>query len=310
MYKLKNALRIFLIFTFVITCTFVQSSSITNAESVPLAAICGDVNADNVVDSIDYALLKSYLIGKGTLTNNSAADTNSDSAVDAIDLANLKKYLLGLITLPVKPVSNKIIALTFDDGPDITLTPLVLNRLEKYKVPATFMVIGQKLNASTKPVLDRALSLGCEFGNHSWGWDSMSNMTVAQIQKSVGDTTAAIKAYTGTTPNFFRPPNIAVGGNMYSAIDLTFVSGISANDWSTSTTAQQRASAILSAAKDGSIILLHDVQPLPHPTPEALDIIIPTLQSQGYEFVTLTDLFARKGVTLSPTDSRLYTSVP
>ncbi|OPX44043.1 bifunctional xylanase/deacetylase precursor [Ruminiclostridium hungatei] len=51
-------------------------------------------------------------------------------------------------SLPVK-TNNKIVALTFDDGPDIALTPLVLDKLDKYKVPATFMMIGQKLNDST-----------------------------------------------------------------------------------------------------------------------------------------------------------------
>jgi len=45
---------------------------------------------------------------------------------------------------------------------------------------------------------------------------------------------------------------------------------------------------------------LHDVQPEPHPTPEALDIIIPTLKSRGYEFVTLTELFTLKGVPIDP----------
>ena len=48
---------------------------------------------------------------------------------------------------------------------------------------------------------------------------------------------------------------------------------------------------------------------LPHPTPEALDIIIPELKRQGYEFVTLTDLFRLKGVPITPTN-RMYNSVP
>jgi len=97
---------------------------------------------------------------------------------------------------------------------------------------------------------------------------------------------------------------------LFQAVDLTFVGGLTANDWIQSTTAEQRAAAILNGVRDGTIILLHDVQPEPHPTPEALDIIIPALKNQGYEFVTLSELFRLKGVPLNPSDNRMYHSVP
>ena len=309
MYSLKNILGIFLVIMLVVACTFVQTP-MTNAESNAAAAILyGDANGDGNVDSLDLAALKSYLLGRGTLASMEAADTNVDAAVDSIDLANLKKFLLGQIFLPVRTY-DKIAALTFDDGPDTQLTPLVLDKLDKYKVPATFMMIGQKVNDSTKPVIDRIISSGCEIGNHSWGYSSMTGMSAADIRKSVSDTNAAILRYSGTTPKFFRAPNLAINSTMLSAIDLTFVNGVTCNDWIQSTTAQERANLIINGARDGAIFLMHDVQPLPHPTPEALDIIIPTLQKQGYEFVTLSQLFERKGVKLSPTDDKTYTYVP
>lgn len=308
MFNLRKAFKGFLAVTLVATSVFAMNPVSKAADTIKY----GDVNNDGVVDSIDYASVKSYLLGKGTIANLKAADTNFDNAVDAIDFANLKKFLLGSITLPVgtPPVTGKIVALTFDDGPDVTLTPKVLDKLDKYHVPATFMMIGQKINATTAPVVKRIIDSGCEIGNHSWAYDSMSGMTAAAIKKSVDDTTAAIIKYSGTTPKFFRAPNLATGGAMFDAIDLTFVQGVTCNDWVQSTTAQQRADAILAGARDGAIFLMHDVQPLPHPTPEALDIIIPTLQQQGYTFVTLSDLFSIKGVNLSPTDNKIYTNVP
>ncbi|OPX44088.1 bifunctional xylanase/deacetylase precursor [Ruminiclostridium hungatei] len=310
MRNLKNLTRVLLIMALIASCIFVQSPVI-NAESAAAAAVqCGDVNSDGSVDAIDFALLKSYILGKTTSINKEAAETNADSSVDAIDLANLQKFLLGTISkLPVVS-NNKIVALTFDDGPDVTLTPLVLDKLDKYKVPATFMMIGQKLNDSTAPVVRRIINMGCEIGNHSWGYSSMSGMQAAEIKKSVSDTNAAILKYSGTTPKFFRAPNLSISSTMLSAIDLTFVNGVTCNDWVQSTSAQERANAIISGARDGAIFLMHDVQPLPHPTPEALDIIIPTLKNQGYEFVTLSQLFERKGVKLSPTDDKAYTYVP
>ncbi|WP_051983547.1 endo-1,4-beta-xylanase [Pseudobacteroides cellulosolvens] len=205
--------------------------------------------------------------------------------------------------------SEKLVALTFDDGPDKNLTPLVLDRLQKYKVPATFMMVGSKIGEDTKDVIQRVLDLGCEIGNHSWSYADMANMTSEEVKKSVTDTTYAIEQYSGTKPLFFRPPNLSISDTMFDAIDMPFVSGVTANDWERSTTAEQRAKAIIDNVKDGSIILLHDVQPLPHPTPEALDIIIPELLSQGYKFVTLSELFNKKGVALNPDDKTMYVTV-
>jgi peptidoglycan/xylan/chitin deacetylase (PgdA/CDA1 family) len=193
--------------------------------------------------------------------------------------------------------ADKLCALTFDDGPDVVKTPLVLDKLEKYGVVATFFQIGQNVNDRTKPVIERIVAMGCEIGNHSWTWSSMNFMKAEMIKESVEKTQAAIEKYAGTAPKFFRPPNLAVSIPLYKAIDLPFVEGVVGMDWAgCNTDAQARADNVLSGMRDGAIILLHDVQPDPHPTPEALDILIPELKKQGYAFVTLSELFRRKGV--------------
>lgn len=191
----------------------------------------------------------------------------------------------------------KLCALTFDDGPNTEMTPLVLDKLEKYHVVATFFMIGQLIDDSTAPVVTRIMDMNCEIGNHSWAWDGMNNMSTEEISDSVNKTTAAIVKYSGKAPHFFRPPNLATSSEMYEAINYPFASGVLGFDWAgCDTSAKERADNVLSNVKDGSIILLHDVQPLPHPTPAALDILIPALKKQGYEFVTLSELFERKGV--------------
>ncbi len=210
---------------------------------------------------------------------------------------------------PAAP-TEKYCALTFDDGPDAVKTPLVLEKLEKYGVPATFFYIGQSVGESTKPVIDRALKDGCEIGNHSWGWQSLNMMSQERIRDSVAKTSEIIEKYTGQPPKFFRPPNLAMGPNMVKAIDMPFVSGILGYDWAgCNTTAQDRANNVLKEMSDGAIILLHDVQPDPHPTPEALDILIPELQRQGYVFLTLSQLFEKRGVTPLPHDGKLWVFV-
>jgi peptidoglycan/xylan/chitin deacetylase (PgdA/CDA1 family) len=194
---------------------------------------------------------------------------------------------------------SKYVALTFDDGPDNRLTAKVLDKLKKYDAKATFFMIGQKVNSSTSAIVKRVVDEGHEIGNHSWAYDSLNNKSAGEIQKSIEDTNKAIKDIAGVTPKFFRPPNLATSQTMYQTIKLPFCQGVIAQDWNggSATTAQARANLVLNGVKDGSIVLMHDVQNEPHPTPEALDIIIPKLQSQGYGFVTLTDLFKAKGKT-------------
>jgi peptidoglycan/xylan/chitin deacetylase (PgdA/CDA1 family) len=193
--------------------------------------------------------------------------------------------------------TEKLCALTFDDGPDVTLSPLVLDKLEEHEVPATFFVIGQLINDDTAAVMERGISLGCEYENHSRGWSSMDSMTAEEIEQSIGDTTDAIIRVTGREPEFFRPPNLATSKVMYDTIDYPFASGVLGFDWAgCGTDAKDRADRVMENMEDGAIILLHDVQPQPHPTPEALDILIPKLKRQGYEFVTLSELFERKGI--------------
>lgn len=195
----------------------------------------------------------------------------------------------------------KLVAFTFDDGPQNAKTTLVLDKLKAHGIPASFFVIGQLVNDGTRPVLQRMVAEGHEIHNHSWAWDSMSSMTPEQISSSVDRTSRAIEEFAGVSPVFFRAPNLATSQTMRQTINMPFANGITARDWAgENTTAQERADLILRQVRPGAIILLHDVQPDPHPTPEALDIIIPALKEQGYQFVTLTELFRLKGVSPEP----------
>ena len=119
-----------------------------------------------------------------------------------------------------------------------------------------------------------------------------------------------IKKYTGQEAKFFRAPNLATSEELYAYVDMPFIQGVLAMDWQgCNTNAKDRANNVLAGVKDGAIILMHDVQPYPHPTPEALDILIPKLKKQGYEFVTVGELFKRKGVTPVLHEEMMWTYV-
>lgn len=206
--------------------------------------------------------------------------------------------------------TTKLCALTFDDGPDNEKTAKVLEKLQKHGVKATFFMVGQKINSSTQSLVKEVINGGNEIANHSWSYSGMQDMTAEQVKKSIDDTTSAILEYSGTTPLYFRPPNLSTSPIMYETIDMPFVSGVLAFDWAgQGTTAQDRADKIINGVRDGSIILLHDVQPSPHPTPEALDIIIPELKKRGYEFVTLSELFKRKNVEIDVSSKKMWVTV-
>ncbi|HPT63240.1 MAG TPA: polysaccharide deacetylase family protein [Candidatus Atribacteria bacterium] len=206
--------------------------------------------------------------------------------------------------------NTKLCALSFDDGPDVVMTGRVLDTLEKHNVVATFFLIGILINEETKPVLDRMVAMGCEIGNHSWAWDSLDQLSEEEIKESIEKTNEVIKQYTGQTPQFFRPPNLAVSDKMYDVIDLPFICGVLAYDWAgCDRTVETIVNNVLKEMDDGAIILLHDVQPEPHPITEVLDVLIPKLKEQDYEFVTISELFRRKGVDPNSLEYEMWTYV-
>ncbi len=192
----------------------------------------------------------------------------------------------------------KLIALTFDDGPNLTITPLVLDILEKYNIPASFFLVGQHITDATKPVMERQLSLGCEINSHSWSHSYMDQLTEEQIKEEMQNTRDIIHDMVGIYPAFFRPPYISTNTTMYEIIDLPFINGIACLDWEEAVTSKMRTEGILNKVKDGDIILLHDFEGNTQ-TVEALDPIIQGLLEQGYEFVTVSQLFEYKGVNPS-----------
>ncbi|KNY25430.1 glycosyl hydrolase family 8 [Pseudobacteroides cellulosolvens] len=313
--------------------TELPSDTPTPTKDTSGPAVKGDLNNDGVINMADVILIATaFNATSGSEKYKAAYDLNNDGAINMADVLTIAQNFNKSVTqvstnpptatatstkaptpTPTKPSSNpnaKLIALTFDDGPDNTKTARVLDKLDKYKVPATFMMIGQNISSGTANIIKRVVSSGHEIGNHSWDYSSMNNMSSTQVKDYISRTNAAISQYAGVTPKFFRAPNLAYSQTMYDAIDLTFVQGVTCNDWVQSSSATDRANAVIAGAKDGTIILMHDNQPDPHPTPEALDIIIPRLQSQGYEFVTLSELFQRKGVTLRANDNIAHTTLP
>ncbi len=191
--------------------------------------------------------------------------------------------------------TKKLIALTFDDGPNITTTVQVLDVLEKYEIPASFFLVGSNISDTTAEVVKRAFEMGCDIQNHSKTHSDMTKMTAEEITTEIDFTSDEIEKIVGVKPAYFRPPYIAVNDTMLESIRLPFICGFGANDWDDTVSAETRAEKIITQSCDGGIILLHDMQGNSK-TVEALDTIIPTLIADGYQFVTISELFNARGI--------------
>lgn len=189
---------------------------------------------------------------------------------------------------------EKLVALTFDDGPS-NITERVLDILEENGIVGTFFLIGNLVTADKKATMERQLALGCEIANHSFTHSDMSKMSAEEIREEISKTSAVIRELVNVETKFFRPPYILVSDTMYENIDMPFICGLDSTDWNPETTAQERVERVVSNVKDGSLVLMHDLRDN-EKTLQALPVIIAELKKQGYSFATASQIFEKKKV--------------
>ena len=212
-------------------------------------------------------------------------------AICALALSSCAKKSTRLEELKEK--YDKFVALTFDDGPS-TLTPRILDILEKYDATATFFVIGGQVDATTEPTIRRAVEQGCEIGSHSFTHPYMSKLSKQEQLKQSEQTIAAIEKY-APTPKYFRPPYMDADEVTHSLVPQIFIGGYCPSDWDANVGVEERIKGLLENVEDGLIFILHDFKDN-NGTAEALEVVIPELQKQGYALVSVDELFAIKGV--------------
>lgn len=201
---------------------------------------------------------------------------------------------------------DKVIALTFDDGPNTTTTREVLEVLKKHGVVASFFLVGNNISDESAEVVKYAYELGCEIDNHSKSHEYMNEMTAEECAAEFQYVDDKVLEITGERTKFFRPPYLAIDFPMWDYIDVPFIAGIGCDDWNPKVDVDRRVAVILKKAADGAIILMHDAEGNSQ-TVEAIDQIIPALKEQGYKFVTVSELFEEKGIT--PAEEILYSNV-
>ena len=188
---------------------------------------------------------------------------------------------------------ERVVALTFDDGPTDADADAVLEALAQRGVVATFYVNGQDIEMNPE-AMQAIVAGGHEIGNHTWSHRSMAFVTFEIVADEVESTDSAIRAAGYEGPITFRPPfgNKLLTLPLYLAQHdrITVTWDVSAEDFSG---AQQSSSAIadgtVAMTQPGSVILLHPWFGRTS-SQNALGEVIDRLQAQGYRFVTVSDL--------------------
>ena len=191
------------------------------------------------------------------------------------------------------------IALTFDDGPSPQTTAALLDGLQERGAHATFFLIGEQI-AGSEALVERMKAEGHQVGNHSFTHvrlDTADGDALAEIRR----TDDALRSVLGEGEYWIRPPWGFSSGALAQSVSVPLVFwAVDTMDWSVRNCSLV-AHCIVQNARDGDIVLLHD----PYQTSvDAALQAIDTLAAQGYEFVTLEELFSRFGIT--PEAGRFY----
>lgn len=202
-------------------------------------------------------------------------------------------------------MSRKLLALTFDDGPHPDTTCPILELLCEFHAAASFFVLGEHITAKTVPILQRADAQGCEICSHSFSHPDMTQLSADEIRYEITETAKRITDAIGKPPRFFRPPYIAVRDEMFDLIPLPFIAGYGVRDYDAAVSAEERIRGVLQKAGNGRIILLHDSAGNTQ-TVEALRTLLPELHDQGYDFVTVSQLFTEYDIIPKPHNRILY----
>ena len=204
-------------------------------------------------------------------------------------------------------LQDKLIALTFDDGPSYKTTNRILDILEENGGAATFFVVGYNIknNIST---IKRAVEMGCEIGNHSQGHAKLTECKDAELRKQVDGPNKQLKELAGVDVKLFRTPGGHFKG-VESKIGMPIIQwNVDTSDWkykdaaNEDRTEEQReadlkaiADKVVNNAEKGDIVLMHDIYGF---TADLCELIVPALVEKGFKLVTVSEMYLAYGEEL------------
>ncbi|WP_080832070.1 polysaccharide deacetylase family protein [Cohnella massiliensis] len=193
------------------------------------------------------------------------------------------------------PGNEKLVALTFDDGPDPEDTPRILDILNRHGARATFFVMGKKAREHPE-IVQREAREGHEVANHTFSHLVLGrSVPASRIREEIVATQEAIAEATGRTSHLFRPPEGVFDPHVLEVIKREGLQTVmwswhqDTHDWSRPG-ADRIVGTVLGHVRNGDIVLMHDFVYGPSQTVEALSRILPQLKKEGFRFITVSEL--------------------
>ena len=192
--------------------------------------------------------------------------------------------------------SDKMVAFTFDDGPNPETTTPMLDALEENYAKATFFCLGQ--NAGYYPeTVQREYNLGMEVGTHTYSHVVLTSLSASALDSEISKSVDAINKAIGVKPSLMRPPYGAVNKTVLSAVggyNLCCMNwSLDTEDWKTKN-ADATYNEVMKA-QDGDVVLLHDIHEY---NVDAVKRFVPDLIAEGFQLVTVPELYEARGETL------------
>lgn len=216
-----------------------------------------------------------------------------------------------LVRRPARP-GSKLVALTFDDGPWPKQTDRILQILAEEDVRATFFMLGGQVKRHPD-IARRVAAGGHQLGSHSLRHKPFSSLKPAQIRNEFKGGRRTIRAATGVSTTWIRPPYGSMNKTAWSTLRRikahVVMWDVDSNDWRRPG-AKKIAQGVASHVKPGSIVLFHDGGGDRTQTAAALRSVIRRLRAKGYLFVTVQELVAADGVAKRPAARKASVSKP
>lgn len=221
-----------------------------------------------------------------------ASEPEPQGYVSDVEMLNFEGNFMEPKSLDgIDPYNDKVVAITFDDGPFAETTPRLLEILKDNDVNATFFMVGEYADRYPE-IVKTAYENGNEIGTHSWNHEkNYLKWSYDEVMDQISRCNDAVEAATGLRTIIDRPPEGAMNADVAESIGrMQILWDVDPNDWKP----ENRDPDIVyenvvngGEMHDGALVLSHDIRPT---TVDAYDRIIKTMKDDGYKFVTITQL--------------------
>jgi peptidoglycan/xylan/chitin deacetylase (PgdA/CDA1 family) len=236
------------------------------------------------------------------VTPETTTAASAEQNVDGLDMSDPTHVLSGGRYVDT---TKPMVALTWDDGPDSKVGNRLMDYLEAVDGRGTFFMVGNRVSENQDEV-KRMVQDGHEVANHSWDHDlKLSKKGSDYIANEFNKTNDIIEQVSGVKPTLIRLPGGIISDEVRSTVTQPMIYwSLDTEDWKTRN-AQSTINAIESNIKDGDIVLMHEIY---EATGDACQTVIPWLQSQGYQMVTVSELIKFRGATVDASSGKQYES--